>query len=166
MLNKVLFAITIITMGVMFILDIPLKNDISQNGIISFELAYSLDHSIAILNSWDEKAKLHAGISLGFDYLFMTSYSILLFSLIRTIIDNLSNEFLIEVGKTLSIMMIFAGLLDALENYALIELYLGNLKQVYSSIAFYSASLKFAFIGFGITFIVISYTKLSILNKR
>ena len=157
MSKKILFILTIISLIVMSILDIPLKNEIASNGIVSFELAGSLQNSIEILNSWDATAKLYAGISLGFDYLFMLMYSLLLYVLVKHISSKFTNTSIVKYGNFLAMAMLFSGVLDAIENYALIRLYLGNLDQIFSTIAYYSASIKFSIIGFGILFIVISY---------
>lgn len=157
MQKKILFLFTIATMAVMNFLDIPLKNEIANNGIVSFELAGSLQNSVDILNSWDSNAILYAGISLGFDYLFMLMYSLLLYVLIKDISSKFTNDSLVKLGKYLALSMLFAGALDAVENFALIQLYLGDLDEVFSIIAFYSAALKFILIGIGIIFILSSY---------
>ena len=158
--TKQLLVFTITSMVVMSILDIPLKNEIAPNGIISFELAQNLDNSIAILNSWSGKAKLYAGLSLGFDYLFMLSYSLLLFELVKYISSKIQNRTIINIGNYLAYFMILAGIFDAIENYALIKLYLGNFKQVYSSIAYYFATFKFIFIVLGIIYIILGVIKI------
>ena len=155
--KKTLFILTIISMVVMSILDIPLKNEIASNGIVSFELAGSLENSINILNSWSAKTKLYAGISLGFDYLFMLMYSLLLYNLIGDISFKVVNVILVKLGSFMSITILVAGFLDAIENYALIQLYLGNLDQIFSTIAYYSATIKFSIIGIGIAYLMVSY---------
>ena len=157
MSKKILFVFTIIAMAVMNILDVPLKNEIASNGIVSFELAGSLQKSVDILNSWNETAKLYAGLSLGFDYLFMLVYSLLLYVLIKHITSKFTNKTILKFGNILAFLMLAAGLLDAIENYALIQLFLGNLDQLFSTIAYYSASVKFAVIGIGITYLLGCY---------
>lgn len=156
-ISKYLLGTTITLLGMRF-LDLPLKNEIATNGIVSFELAGTLQNSIEILNSWDTNAKLYAGLSLGFDYLFMLMYSLLLYQLINYVIIKIGGEKLIKYGSLIAKLMIFAGILDAIENYALIKLYLGNLDQIFSTVAYYSATIKFALIGLGLTFILIGYT--------
>ncbi len=155
--KKILFILTLISLIVMNILDVPLKNDIASNGIISFELAGSLQNSIDILNSWDANAKLYAGISLGFDYLFMLMYSLLLYALVKYISSQYTNVSLAKIGKFIAVLMLVSGILDAVENYALIQLYLGDLDKIFSTIAYYSAMFKFAIIIIGIIYIIIGY---------
>ncbi len=154
--KKVLFGFTIITMVVMKFLDIPLKNIVAPKGIVSFELAKTLPNSIEILNSWDMHAKLYAGLSLGFDYLFMLMYSLLFYKIILYFSTKYTNNTIAKYVKGLALLMIFAGIFDAIENYSLIQLYIGNLDQMFSSIAFYSATIKFSFLGLGIIFIILN----------
>jgi hypothetical protein len=58
-----------------------------------------------------------------------------------------------------------AAFFDAIENFALIKLFLGDLRQSWSSIAFYFASMKFALLILGVLFIVISWI-MKIVRKR
>lgn len=136
-------------------LDKPLQNDVATNGIISFEFAKDLESSISIIDSWDDESKLYAGISLGFDYLFMYSYSILMFYLLRSISKRVVKKTMRILGSILSLLVILAGVFDALENYALIKLFLGDLDQQYSSMAFWFASIKFFIITVAIVYIVV-----------
>jgi hypothetical protein len=142
-------------------LDVPLKNEVAPKGIVSFELAGSLQNSIDILNSWDANAKLYAGLSLGFDYLFMLMYSLLLFVLIKYITSKFTKKSVVKFGNFLAIAMLLAGIFDAIENYSLIQLYLGNLEQIFSTVAYYSANLKFSLIGIGLLYIIIGYSYFS-----
>jgi hypothetical protein len=142
-------------------LDVPLKNEVAPKGIVSFELAGSLQNSIDVLNSWDANAKLYAGLSLGFDYLFMLMYSLLLFVLIKYVTSKFTKKSVVKFGNFLAIAMLLAGIFDAIENYSLIQLYLGNLEQIFSTVAYYSANLKFSLIGIGLLYIIIGYSYFS-----
>ena len=52
-------------------IDAPLKNEISPQGIVSFELAKDVNRSVAIMKSWDRMARLSADWSMRFDFLFL-----------------------------------------------------------------------------------------------
>lgn len=138
----------------MRVFDAPLKNEIASNGIVSFELAKDLETSIAILKSWDDKALLYAGLSLGFDYLFMFSYTYLLILLLKKLSIRTGNKIVKLLGTVLVVLMIVAGFSDAIENYAMIKLYLGNLEPKYSLIAYYFAMVKFTIIAISIVFLL------------
>jgi len=112
--KKILFTLTFITFMVMKVLDVPLINQIASNGIVSFELAGTLENSVSILNSWNAEAKLYAGISLGFDYLFMLMYSLLFYSLIKYFSTKITNKLLAKFGNILAKLMLLSGILDAL----------------------------------------------------
>lgn len=49
----------------------PLQIDSAPYGILSFELAGTVDASQKKLDSWSPEACIFAGISLGLDYLFL-----------------------------------------------------------------------------------------------
>ena len=146
----VMVILNIITLRVF---DSALKNEISPQGIVSYELAKNLDQSVAILNAWDIQAKINAGLSLGFDFLFLLVYSSLIALLIYNVNNRLwKNNPFYKLGQILIFLIFIAALFDAIENFALIKLLLGNLKQIWVSVAYY-----FAVVKFGIVFICIAY---------
>ncbi|MDP3312675.1 hypothetical protein [Lutibacter sp.] len=73
--EKKLTIILLVSLIIMFLtmryFDAPLKNTEAPSGIISFEFAKDLSKSEAILNSWNALAKTSAGMSMGFDFLFI-----------------------------------------------------------------------------------------------
>lgn len=136
----------------------PLKNDICNNGVISFELAKDLDQSLKIMNSWDINAKLNMSLSLGFDFLFLFAYS----SFIALLIFNINNKLwknkpFYKIGKVLIISIFLAAFFDIIENIALIKLLLGDLKQVWSSVAYYFASIKFLIVFICIIYLLLNW---------
>lgn len=146
-------------------LNTPLKNGICKTGIVSYELAKDLNLSKDIINSWSESAKIFAGISLGLDFLFLLVYTTLIALLIYKINNRLwKNSSINKVGVFLIIAIFFAGLFDAIENFALIKLLLGDLKQHWSSIAYYFAFVKFVIVLSCIVFILIGW--LGLLTKK
>ena len=157
-LTFVLLLLLLLTISAMFYFDSFLKNDVAEYGIVSFELAKNIDSSVSILNSWNEKAKTFAGLSMGFDFLFLIIYA----SLIAILIHRLNEQ--LWKGKTfyrLGVMLIWlsfaAAIFDVIENIALIKLLTGNLKQVWSSLAYYFAIPKFLFVILGILYIIINF---------
>lgn len=152
----------------MRVFDAPLKNEVCPNGIVSFELAKDLSVSKNILNSWDDNAKANAGLSLGFDFLFLIVYS----SFIALLIYNLNNRFwkdkgFYKVGRVLVYLIFVAAIFDIIENIALIELLKDNLIQVWASIAYYFASLKFIFILICLLYVIINWLAyLLVINKK
>jgi len=137
--------------------DAPLKNEICKNGIISFELAKDLDETIKILDSWDTNAKINVSLSLGFDFLFLLVYSSFIALLIYNINNLLwKNNSLFKFGKLLIFLIFIAAFFDIIENIALIKLLLGNFEQIWSSIAYYFATIKFTIILICIVYLFIN----------
>jgi len=141
--------------------DTLLKNEIAPLGIISFELAKTLDCTTQILASWQatEGAMQAAEWSLWFDYVFIIAYAFLLCLVIhRTtrIVWKNPESLGHRLGVVIIRMVIFAAFLDMVENFALLQLFYGDLQSHWASLAFATATVKFIQIIFGILFVVIS----------
>ena len=135
-----------------------LKTPVAPKGIVSFELGQTLPKSQAIMASWDEQAKTFAGLSLGFDFLYIPVYTGFLALLLFFSIEKLTkNELLHKTGKTLIYLIFLAGLLDVIENIALIKLLTGEQQALLSMIAYLAASVKFLIIASVILFLIISW---------
>ena len=138
-------------------LDSEIQNNETAQGIISFELAKDLSKSEAILNAWNMESKTAAGMSLGFDFLFLLVYSLFISILIDTLNERLwKHTKIYTIGVILIWCMFLAALFDMIENVALIKLLLGDLEQKWSSIAYYFAISKFSLLILGLLFIFIS----------
>src|SRR5262245_60815046 len=69
-----LLLLTFLLMGVLGSVDQPLRTTAAPQGIISYALAGSVEQAGRMLDSW-AGARAYAGFSLGFDYLYMPTYS-------------------------------------------------------------------------------------------
>ena len=154
----ILLILIIINSITIRIFDAPLKNEICERGIISFELAKDLDKTVNILNSWDTNAKINMSLSLGFDFLFLLVYSSFIALLTFNINNRLwKNKSFYKFGNLLIILIFIAAFFDVIENIALIKLLLGDLKQLWSSVAYYFAVIKFAIVLFCIIYLLINW---------
>jgi hypothetical protein len=137
----------------------PLVTEIAPNGIVSFELAKDINTSISIISSWDLNAKINAGLSLGIDFLYLVIYSIFFATSCYLISQKYinKNNWMFKTGLLLTKLQFVAALFDAIENIALIKLLIGSNNGIYSSIAFYFASIKFLIIALGIVYIIIGF---------
>lgn len=70
-----LLILTLLVMGGLKFLDSHLITEAAPAGIVSFEFAGDIDTAKRILTSWGSQGKVYAGLSLGFDFLFLFSYS-------------------------------------------------------------------------------------------
>ncbi|WP_298507796.1 hypothetical protein [uncultured Kordia sp.] len=140
--------------------DTLLKNDAAPLGIISFELAKTLDCSTQILDSWKTTtgAMQSAEWSLWFDYIFIITYTVLLCLVIhrvrRTVWTN-RESLAYRFGIVMIRVVVWAGILDMVENFALLQLFYGDLEPHWSTLAFVTAMIKFICIGLGILYVLI-----------
>jgi hypothetical protein len=150
-----LTSLLILSIVIMRYFDSFLISDKAQNGIISFELAKNVSKSKSIIEAWDFVAKTAAGLSLGFDFLFLIVYS----SFIALLIFKLNkilwkNHWFYKLGRILIWFVFIAAFFDIVENIALIKIILGDLNQNWASIAYYFVMLKFSIIVICIFYII------------
>ena len=162
--KKLLFlAITtfLLAASCMMYFDTLLQNEAAPLGIVSFELAKTLDCSTQILDSWKitEGAMLSAEWSLWFDYIFIIAYAFLLCLIIhrvRRVIWKDQESLGYRLGIDMIRMVVYAGVLDMVENFALLQLFYDDLQSHWSTLAFVTALIKFINIGLAILYILIS----------
>jgi hypothetical protein len=162
------FILTIIVMTVLQIFGSHLITNEAPRGIVSFELARDLDQALKIIDSWGIQGRIFAGLDLGFDYLFLVMFSITLASgsiLIAEKFNGYWKSFRI-IGYAMAIGSVMAGLLDAVENYALIQILVGNGSDFLAGLAFWCAVPKFILVGIAITYILIGGLCSLIFKKR
>ncbi len=147
--------ITIILALLMRVIGHNLVNHTAPAGIVSFELAGKFADTQQILASWNIMSKISAGLSLGLDFLFIFSYAFFLaFSIFKIAgLFRNSRNWLTQIGLYLGWAQFLAGFSDILENISLIRLLLGSQNALYSTLAYYFASLKFILIILGIFYI-------------
>lgn len=153
----VFWAALVVTLAVMGILQVsgaPLKTKEAPGGIVTYELAGKLPKTQAILNSWDERAKIYAGLNLGFDFLFLLVYPFSIGLGCALVAGGFGAGFWGGTGMLLAWLLPLAGLLDAIENYALIRLLLGSQETALSGLAKWCAIPKFAIVIAGIVYVL------------
>jgi len=142
-------ALTLAIFGLFRLLDTPLQTSAAPGGIVSYELARSLDNSQAMLNSWDANARLFAAFGLGFDFLFMPVYALAL-SLGLLLAGSDKPKGFHALTVWLGWGALFAALFDAVENYALWQILSGDLSAALPQVAALCATLKFALLVSGL----------------
>jgi len=145
---------TLSVMAVFQILDRPLRTPAAPNGIVSFELAGNVDAARAMIESWDERARLYTAFGLGFDYLFMLLYAttIAIACLWSADVYALAGWSLAGWGGLLAWGVWIAAVLDGIENYSLWQLLKGPVTNPWPGVARWCASIKFALIAIGILY--------------
>lgn len=168
--NKKLFVVLLIsTLASVFIMqhfDSQLKTTESPMGIISFEFAKDVEKSIKIVDSWQEKNVIKAAnINLKYDFVFAFFY-ISFISLLIFLVSNKRKNSIKIIGKTLIWAMLFIALLEIVENTSLIQLLTGNIKQVWATIAYYTAIPKFSIVFLSIFYVIVNATLLIFRRRR
>ena len=157
--NKIrqIYILLILNLGCIVALQITgaaLKNEVAPAGIVSYEFAGDLSSVKAILNSWDAETKITAGINLGIDFLFLLLYSQAI--ALGCLLLGKYGKIKVGVISLIANLQFVAAFLDALENYALIQLLTGSLLDIWPSIAYWSALPKFVIVAMGLLFIMYS----------
>jgi len=133
----------------------PLRTSAAPNGIISFELAGTMEKVNEIGLSWAPANFFYAGLSLGLDYLYMPLYAGSI-ALCCVLLAQGTGQALQSSGFLLAWAQLLAGGLDAVENYALIQLLLGEQAEFWPAVARYCAIPKFAIVALGLLFVLLA----------
>ena len=151
-----LLGLTILLMIVFGISSAPLTTEAAPYGVVSFELAGTVEQAHQILDRWNAEAQLRAAFGLGLDYLFMVAYaSTIAFGCgmaARMLKDN--GWPLARWGNLLSWAVILAAFLDVLENIALTSILFGSVASPWPEIARWCAIPKFVLVFLGIVYVI------------
>lgn len=125
----------------------------APHGILSFEFAGTATQANAIAGSWLlPGARFDAGLSLGLDYLFMPLYASSI-ALCCVLLSRGIARVLGNIGSLLAWAQWLAALLDAVENYALINVLQGAQGDFWPSLAYQCALPKFVIVALGLAFV-------------
>lgn len=151
-----LLALTILLIVVFGITGAPLTTEAAPYGVVSFELAGTVENMHRILSSWDVDTQLRAAFGLGLDYLFMVVYaSTIAFGcgIVARVLQRGSWP-LARWGNLLAWGVILAALLDVVENIALTIMIFGPVASPWPEVARWCAIPKFALIFIGIVYVI------------
>jgi len=99
--------------------------------------------------------------------LFLVVYSSFIAVWIGRVRANYSRSSLgYRVGKILGVLIFVAALMDVTENLALLRILGGNEHQIWASVAFFCASIKFGLIGLSLLYILLSGAYLFLRKRR
>ena len=142
--------------GISLLAGAPLTTPQAPAGIVSFELAGTMEHARAIMASWGERQRLLAAFGLGLDYLFLITYSTFfgLACLSAGEAARAAGSRLAPLAVPLAWGQWLAAALDAVENSALISLVLGSTWATWPPVAWFCASFKFALIVTALIYII------------
>lgn len=122
--------------------------------IVDFELAGSVAKATDILAAWNPLERIHAGFSLGFDFLYMPIYSTTLALACVWAATVFRSGAWQAIGWALAWGAWLAALFDAIENLALISNLFSGPIEPYPQIAAVCAALKFGLILLGLLYVI------------
>ncbi len=156
--NRALVGLTVLlaTCSVWLMwMDRSLVSAAAPQGIISFELARTLEQSTLILNSWSPDTRMIAMLIQGFDYLYLLVYPAW-FSIVSARLGLFLGGAWGFTGLLVSWLVLVAAPLDAIENYALIQQLLHGPDAYLASLAWWCAVPKFALIAVAVAFVLLA----------
>jgi len=161
--QKIMFwmfaGLAVLTLLTLQLLGGPLRTDASPAGIVSYELAGTVERSERILESWDPTARVFAGLNLGLDFLFIDAYvgAIGLGCVLVGMGLGRRSRSLGAAGSYLAWAIVLAGVLDCLENYALVRLLLGSRQAWLAAAAQWCAAPKFLIVLVGLLYVTLGF---------
>ena len=157
-LTYTLLYFLLISITVMRYFDRFLVNETAEFGIVSFELSKSLERAQEILDSWSSLSRTYAGLSLGYDFLFLFIYTLFIAVLIHKLNEKIwVGKPFYKLGEILIWTLFLTAIFDCVENVSLIKLLIGGRQQFWVSVAYYFAVVKFILIGISIAYIITNF---------
>jgi hypothetical protein len=149
-----LLGLLVLVLVAMRLIDSGLQTASAVHGIVSFEFcAFSASCAVQ-LQDWGVRGQQLAMLSLGLDYLFIPLYAGLLWlALVR--LASLQSIKLQRLTRFAAHLALLAGLVDTLENYALIQLLLSQSITPYGMLAALCASAKFTLLALSFSWLLI-----------
>jgi hypothetical protein len=131
-------------------------------GIVPYELARSEERSSAILDVWGPEGRTAAVHSLLVDYVFIVAYAGLIIVVCLSLgaaLDGRTStptQIAAAAAPVAAIIAISAGVLDAVENAALLWQLEVRPARVAAAVAFLTATAKFALVGIALLYIPVA----------
>jgi hypothetical protein len=138
-------ALTLACLAVFQGLDQPLRTLAAPSGIVSFEVAGSVQKTQAMLDSWDARGRLLNAFGLGFDFLFMPVYTTTL-ALGVLLASNRRSGPWPRLAAALGWAAYLGMAFDAIENTCLLTILLDSARSPFPEIAASCAWIKFTLI--------------------
>ena len=155
LLFLILLVLTLLVMGVLAWMERPLVK--AGASIIQFELAGTQKNAQTIMAGWGEDNRQLARQQTYVDFVYLVLYPLTLALGCGLAARQFSaGSWLVTVGLYLAWAQLAAGLLDAVEDVALLQLLQGSQNPSLPLIARWCALPKFAIVGVGLTYMLIA----------
>ena len=145
-LLAVLAVLLVVLSAALMRIGAPLVTGEAPSGIVSFEFAGTAEGARAILDSWTPRAREHAMLSLGLDYLYLGVYP----AFISLACVWTARRIARRSGLALAWAALLAAPLDAVENAALVWMLVRGPGDAAAALAWACALPKFALVFAGL----------------
>lgn len=164
-MKKVIIAgiATIIMIIVMQILSKGIVTDYSPMGIVSFELAKTFRDASSIIMAVGAKP---LQINVSVDFLFIITYCIFLYLCCKAIMNNFRSSGLKTIGLIFLELSVLVGILDLVENIAMLITLGGYGSNISVTIARIAAIIKFSLAALVILYIIIASLFIIYFSKK
>jgi hypothetical protein len=149
---RVFLPLLVVTLALFFLFRVIGPD---KPSIVDFELAGSVGKATDIVNVWSPLERIHAGFSLGIDYLFMPLYSTTIALACVWGAGVLKNKLWRTIGILLAWGLWVAAIFDAIENVGLTIILFGSIVDPWPLVSQVCATLKFALIIVGLVYVVV-----------
>lgn len=146
-IGTVAFAIKLTNQGK------PLRTSVAPNGILSYEFAWSKSKAELILGSWNSITDI-ARRQIIIDFGFLIVYPLALSLACAMLTEAPANQ-MAAVGVFISWAALTAGLLDAIENFALLRMLEMGASGSLARLAGFCAGVKFVAVYASLGYIVL-----------
>ncbi|MBS8242060.1 hypothetical protein DYI22_16355 [Marinobacter lipolyticus] len=118
---KLGMILTGLMLVILLIINQPLQTGSAPQGIVSYQLAATADHSMAILRSWRGDAMVWAHLSLWLDFLFVPVYVLTLIMVTNQLMRDRPGVRERNVARWVRALFVAAGISDIVENILLLS---------------------------------------------
>lgn len=118
---KLGMILTGLMLVILLIINQPLQTGSAPQGIVSYQLAATADHSMAILRSWRGDAMVWAHLSLWLDFLFVPVYVLTLIMVTNQLMRDRPGVRERNVARWVRALFVAAGTSDIVENILLLS---------------------------------------------
>ena len=153
---RIFWILTALVVGLSLVLGVlgePLYSEAAPLGIVSLELARNAETAGEILRSWSVEARESALFLQGLDSLYLFAYPAWL-GLGCTLVARRQGGALRRLGVAIAWLVLAAGLLDAVENYALAQILFHGASDGWTKLAWASACPKFGLIALAFLYLL------------
>ena len=153
MRRPLLAVLTVLCLPLMALASGRLTTPLTPRGIVDLELAGTEQRARTVLAAWDSAAKRRAVLAVRLDFLFLLVYSTAISVACMLAAGRLAHKpQMARAGRALAWLQWGAGLLDAIENTALLQILHGRIQQPWPEIARACALPKFALVALGLLY--------------